>query len=261
MQIGISSAIKKGEIIPFCTLFQKIIKIKFVFVNFQFNFALQSTFKMSNTEEQLEALKDIRSMMERSSRFMSLNGLSGVFVGIFALAGALVAYLYIETKENQLPYFEYARDANGHMNISFLSFFIMDALLVLFCSLAISSWLTIRKAKKQGLKILTPIGIRLFYNMAIPLLSGGLFCIIITIQGYAGLVAPATLIFYGLALVNSSKYTYEDIRYLGLLEIALGLFATVFIANGLIFWAIGFGLLHIIYGIAMYYKYERVKTD
>ncbi len=212
---------------------------------------------MSNTEEQLEALKDIRSMMERSSRFMSLNGLSGVFVGIFALAGAFAAHLFIEAKDHGQPYYEYIKDADGNMNMSFLTFFILDAMTILICSLGVSSWLTIRKARKQGLKIFTPIGVRLFFNMAIPLVTGGLFCIIMTVHGYAGMVAPATLIFYGMALVNSSKYTYEDIRYLGLMEIALGLIAAIYIANGLVFWAIGFGLLHIIYGVAMYYKYEK----
>ena len=104
---------------------------------------------MSNTEEQLAALKDIKNMMEKSSRFLSLNGLSGVFVGIFALVGAFAAYLYLDTKNGSIPYFENARNSNGEMNISFLSFFLIDALSVLFCSLGVSSWLTIRKAKKQ----------------------------------------------------------------------------------------------------------------
>ena len=65
------------------------------------------------------------------------------------------------------------------------------------------------------------------------------------------------LIFYGLALINSSKYTFFEIRYLGIAEIVLGLIASVFVSSGLILWAAGFGLLHIIYGIIMYYKYER----
>ena len=58
--------------------------------------------------------------------------------------------------------------------------------------------------------------------------------------------------------VNASKYTLNDIRYLGLTEIFLGLVALVFLEYSLLFWAIGFGLVHIIYGIVMYYKYERL---
>ncbi len=48
-----------------------------------------------STKEQLEALSDIRSMMEQSSRFISLSGLSGIFAGITALVGAGLAYLRI----------------------------------------------------------------------------------------------------------------------------------------------------------------------
>lgn len=238
------------------TISLNFFKIKLDKLDLYFNFVSQSTFKMSNTEEQLETLKDIRSMMERSSRFVSLNGLSGVFVGIFALAGALAAHLFLQSKTIELSSFEYGKNTNT-TNLSFLTFFICDAVLVLSLSLAVSSWLTIRKAKKQGLKIWTPTGQRLFFNMMIPLITGGLFCFILIFHGYAAMVAPAMLIFYGMALVSSSKYTYEDIRYLGLLEIGLGLAAAMFIAHGLVFWAIGFGLLHIIYGVAMYYKYER----
>lgn len=80
---------------------------------------------------------------------------------------------------------------------------------------------------------------------------------ILIYQGHIELAAPATLVFYGLALLNASKYTLSDIRYLGLLEIVTGLMATFFIEYGLLFWAFGFGLLHIVYGIFMYYKYEK----
>lgn len=217
----------------------------------------QSTFKMSNTEEQLAALKDIQKMMERSSRFLSLNGLSGIFVGLIALAGALAAYLYIGTKAGKLPYFEYAKNANGEMNISFVGFFLIDALSVLFASLLVATWLTLRKAKREGEKVWTASGRRLMFNMAIPLGSGGLFCMIMLFHGYAGMVAPVTLVFYGLALVNASKYTFEHIKFLGLVEIFLGLFAAIFINHGLLFWALGFGVAHMLYGIIAYFTFEK----
>jgi hypothetical protein len=94
-------------------------------------------------------------------------------------------------------------------------------------------------------------------NLAIPLAVGGIFCAILLYHGIVYLMAPAMLIFYGLALVNGSKYTLTDIRYLGLSEIVLGVFAAFFIGYGLLAWAIGFGVLHIVYGTLMYYKYER----
>ena len=70
-------------------------------------------------------------------------------------------------------------------------------------------------------------------------------------------VSSACLIFYGIALVNASKYTLRDVKWLGVLQIVLGLINTQFIGYGLYFWTAGFGILHIVYGIIMWWKYER----
>jgi hypothetical protein len=72
-----------------------------------------------------------------------------------------------------------------------------------------------------------------------------------------GLVAPVSLIFYGVALINSSKYTFGTVKYLGIGEVIIGLIAAYFPGNGLLFWALGFGVLHIIYGVFMYLKFDR----
>jgi hypothetical protein len=71
------------------------------------------------------------------------------------------------------------------------------------------------------------------------------------------LVASVMLIFYGLSMVNAGKFTFGEIHWLGLTEIALGILAGVFINFGLLLWTIGFGLMHIVYGTVMYYRYER----
>jgi hypothetical protein len=128
----------------------------------------------------------------------------------------------------------------------------------LVSSLLVGTLLTIRNSKRKGIKIWDNSTKRLLINLAIPLIAGGLFCLVLLFHGIIGLVAPATLIFYGLALLNASKYTFDDIRYLGLCEIVLGLAGSFFIGYGLLFWSIGFGLLHIIYGAVMYFKYERI---
>ena len=196
-------------------------------------------------------------MMERSTRFISLNGFSGVFAGIFALLGALAAYLFFNISFSNPRYYDYATTPEGTANIPFYVFFFTDALFVLVLSISVAVYLSIRKSKKKGVKIWDSSAKRVLINMLIPLVGGGLFCLLLVYNGYVGLVAPSTLIFYGLALINTSKYTYDDIRYLGILELFIGLLATLWIGYGLLFWAIGFGVLHIVYGIIMYYKYER----
>lgn len=205
---------------------------------------------MKEQKEHLQTLNDIRSMMERSSRFISLSGLSGIFAGVFALGGAYFASGILNG---------FHRDDTGYIyDLGGMIFaLVLDAAVVLLLSLFVGTFLTIRNSKKKGIKTWDSTAKRLLINLAIPLISGGLFCIILIYHGIFGLVAPATLIFYGLALLNASKYTFNDIRYLGICEIVLGLIASVYVGYGLLFWAFGFGVLHIIYGAVMYFKYER----
>ncbi len=189
--------------------------------------------------------------MERSSRFISLSGLSGVFAGIYALIGAWIAHLYFIRTE--AIYNAYSESVNTEKLIPVITI----AGSVLLLSLITAIFLTTRNAKKKNQKIWDKRSQRMVWNLCIPLIAGGVFLLILLKQGTLYLIAPAMLIFYGLALINGSKYTFNDIRYLGYCQIALGLLATWFYGNGLLFWSIGFGVLHIAYGAAMYWKYER----
>lgn len=208
---------------------------------------------MEEKNQHLETLTEIRSLMEKSSRFISLSGLSGIFAGIFALIGAVIAFYYL----HPINQHNYAYLMDGSVNSEFYLFFFLNALFVLVSSLTFGSYFTIRKAKKNNQSIWDATSKRLLINLMIPLTTGGIFCLILLYHQLIGLIAPATLIFYGLALINASKYTLNDIRYLGICEIILGLIGSVYIGYGLLFWAIGFGLLHIIYGSVMYFKYEK----
>lgn len=220
-------------------------------------FAIQSSFIMSNTTEQLKALSDIRNMMERSSRFISLSGLSGVFAGIYALIGAYTAYNYMHQEIGMISRLSYGAETIATGVNRFYPFFFLDAGLVLSAAFITGFYFTRRKARKAGLKMWDGIAYRLMLNLLIPLAAGGIFCLILLSHGLVGLIAPSTLLFYGLALLNASKYTFNDIRYLGMCEIILGLLSAYDIGNGLLYWALGFGILHIIYGTLMYFKYER----
>ncbi len=203
------------------------------------------------TQTPKDDLQHIRQMMERSSRFISLSGLSGVGAGMIALIGAGIAYYIL--KENGIDY-------SGQLPVFYPEDVLLKlALLALIVlGIAISSGIifTLRKSKKNGLKVWTATTKKLLLNLFIPLLTGGIFCIALLYHNNLVLIAPATLVFYGLGLVNASKYTYSDIQYLGYCQILLGLTAMFLPGYGLAFWALGFGILHIIYGIVMYKKYE-----
>lgn len=205
-----------------------------------------------DNKKHLEDLAHIRSMMESSTRFISLSGLSGVGAGIAALIGAAVIYY----TSGQLMG-GYQRVSDRWLNLDYLYFEVLVALIVLVAALSSGLLFTVRKAKRKGQKLLTRASIKMMVNLAIPLFAGGIFCIILMYHNYWALVGPCTLLFYGLALVNGGKYTLNDIRTLGFAEIALGLLSTFWLNYTLFFWAIGFGVLHIVYGLLMYFKYER----
>lgn len=212
---------------------------------------------MEEHKQHLDALADIRSMMEKSTKFISLSGLSGVFAGIFALIGAGVAFYYINNHHNNSDYYDYAYLEDGSVNVDFFVFFITDALLVLVFALTSGFYFTYRKAKKKGQSIWNSSSKRLLVHLFLPLFAGGVFSLALLKYELFGLIAPVTMIFYGLALLNASKYTLHDIQYLGVLQIILGLISSFMIGYGLFFWALGFGVLHIVYGLIMYSKYEK----
>ncbi len=210
---------------------------------------------MENHKEQLEHLSVIRKMMEESSRFISLSGLSGIFAGIFALLGAASVYWYgwkyYPNHSESLLFKQF------NINTELLIIFFGVAILVLLLSIGFGIFFTTRNSIKKGIPIWGIATKRMLINLFLPLFTGGILVLLLIYHNENYLVAPAILIFYGLALINASHYTLSEIHYLGLCEIALGLIAAFFIGYGLLFWAIGFGLLHIIYGTFMYFKHEK----
>jgi hypothetical protein len=198
-----------------------------------------------------EDLKHIRSMMEQSSRFISLSGWSGIFAGIYAIIAASSAY-YLFWKSDV----DYFNRSTNLISIELVYELLLIGLITLILAVGTGIVLSVRKSKKKQLKIWNHVTKRLLIHLFVPLLSGGLFCIALYLNESLGLIAPAMLIFYGLALLNASKFTFPDIAYLGYCELALGMIGLFFIGKGLLIWAIGFGLLHIIYGIFIQRKYH-----
>ncbi len=215
---------------------------------------------MAEEHDHLKTISEIKSLMENSSKFLSLSGLSGIFAGIFALIGAAAAFIHLNIDISSSRYLNNAL-INETLNYDFVTFFFIDAISVLILTISFGTIFTVRNARKKGLKSFNKTSVQMAINVAIPLIAGGIFCLILVFKyHYICIIAPATLIFYGLACINGSKYTYNDVRYLGISEIVLGLIATYYSGYGLLFWALGFGVLHIVYGALMYFKYERRKV-
>lgn len=207
---------------------------------------------MKQIPEYEKDLASIRNIMERSAKVISLSGLSGVLAGIYAIAGAIAAYYILYYPESPFTY-----RVSSIQVPETLWKLIGIALLVLVASISTGLMQSNSKAKKQGISFWNAAGQRMILNLSIPLVVGGIFILIMLYNGHFGLAAPGCLIFYGLALIHGSDSTFDEIRYLGFCEIVLGLFCALYPGYGLVFWTIGFGILHIVYGAIMYNKYDK----
>jgi hypothetical protein len=218
---------------------------------------------MGEANHHLNDIREIRSIMERSSQFLSLSGLSGIFAGMIALLGAVFIYFY----QQQNPFIFHPTGNNALLpgflknvqNTQQMWVYIITAIVVLVLAISAAIFFSVRNARRKGMPVWNSSARRLIINLFIPISAGGLFCVILLYHNLLILMAPSMLIFYGLGLVNASKYTLTDIRYLGISEILLGMIAAIWVGYGLLFWTIGFGFLHLVYGFIMFWKYEKVR--
>lgn len=217
---------------------------------------------MNEQQQSIETLKDIRRIMDRSSRLISLSGLSGVGAGLCALIGAWVAGNVIEmgiaSQSNLNVGYESGKDG---ASVGLLEFVGPQLLWIAFLTFAAAvffaflfTWL---RSRKNGMPLFGPVTYRLILAVGVPIFIGFLYLLKLLQAGAFGLVSPGCLLFYGLGLVNASRYTTNEIRYLGYAILIVGITNLFLQGYGLYFWALGFGVLHIVYGIIMWYRYER----
>jgi hypothetical protein len=212
---------------------------------------------MNTPKEQLDAIKDMRNLMERSSRFLSLSGLSGVAIGIIALMGAAALYLQLDLSPLNSGFENKLASIQATLVDKNFLFLIADAVIVLLVAVIAGILMSINQSKKLHLPSWDLTAKRLLINLFIPLIAGGILCLIMIEKGDLVYLIPLTLIFYGLSLVNASKYSFDEIRTLGILQIVLGLIAAWQVDYALLLWATGFGILHIGYGLLIHTKHQN----
>lgn len=213
-------------------------------LNVLFYFVSQSTFYM-NKDKALESVFEIKELMEKSSKFISISGIAAILAGIYALVGAYIATQVI-TQDTYLS--------------AILSSMAIIASSVLAAAAVTAGILSYYKSKKTGQKFFSRLTYRALWNFSLPMLAGGVVCVSILMRGYYDIMASVMLLFYGLALVNTSKFTYSSVAWLGYAFICLGAVDSFWAGHSLLFWAIGFGGFHILYGILFYLHYERKKS-
>lgn len=210
---------------------------------------------MENKPDYSDDIKTIKKIMEESSRFLSLSGLSGLFAGFLAILGGCIAQFGI-LRSKSFFFNENLSSLSVPEITSIKIKLITDALLVLLLALAGSLYFSYRKAHRKGQKIWTPVSRRLLLSLIIPLIAGAFFIMIFYLESQWQLIVPAMLIFYGLALIGAGKFTYSEVFYLGLAELLTGFSAAIFQGSAIFFWILGFGFFNLAYGLIMYRKYE-----
>ncbi|MEO8412504.1 MAG: hypothetical protein ABI472_02550 [Ginsengibacter sp.] len=219
---------------------------------------------MDEQHQSLQNIQHIKNMMERSSKFISLSGLSGISAGLCALVGAWFANSKISVYN-----YEHSAALNDDRGryifrdgvILLINQLVTIASLTFVAAFISSFFFTYLRSKRTGNPLWGTSSMRLLWNTLIPLGVGGLFLLKCLQLGFYDLMAPGCLIFYGLALVNGSKYTLGEVRYLGYGQLGLGILNLWIMGYGIYFWAIGFGILHILYGLLMWFKYERESNN
>ncbi|MDR1516824.1 MAG: hypothetical protein LBS52_01775 [Dysgonamonadaceae bacterium] len=214
-------------------------------------------------EEALQTVKEIKTLMEQSSKFLSFSGLSAVIVGAYALVAAYVAQQILDSA-TAVHSGEYS--ASEYFAISHVGAELALKLLALAIAVFLLSWTTVlflawRKARRINARFFSRVTYRTALHFFLPLFTGGIFCFALLFNGYVALIAPAMLLFYGLSLVDIAKYTHKSFFLLGCAELCLGIICAFLPGKGLLFWAVGFGVLHVIYGLCYYFGVERAKKS
>lgn len=203
-------------------------------------------------QESLEVLTEIRSMMHKSSRFLSLSGWSGIWAGITALVASGVAFTFVYDKVT-----DNVIDTGSVLLTEPVYTLLLLAIATFLVALFGALFFTWRKNQKTGAATFTGAARKLAVSMMIPMGAAACFILFFVQNQHFSYIVPAMLVFYGLTLINSSKYTFADIRYLGLSEVIIGCIALFIPDMGLYLWALGFGIMHIVYGTIMWFKYDR----
>ena len=207
------------------------------------------------------ALADIRGLMSRSGRFLSLSGLSGVWAGACALAAAAFAYWRagvapLSGVDYYTAYYRQYQDAGA-----IEPFVFTVGVVTIVVAVAGAAFFTLRRARATNYQLWNATSRQLLSALLWPLATGGLLVLAHWYQGDYGYSAAITLIFYGLALLSASRYLVPEIRALGYCEVALGLVVAFLPGYGIDAWALGFGVLHIVYGAVMWRRYEKVAKS
>src|SRR5271156_2059440 len=144
-----------------------------------------------NKEVSLETLQEIRSIMDRSARFITLSGWSGIWAGSTALVGAYIGYGWL--KNPQIRYAGLTSEGTFDYFDPFINRLILLAIGVFIVAISGGVYFTYQKTKAHGSKLWNNASRQLMLQLFYPLFAGGVFSVTFIYYGCSMFVAPACL--------------------------------------------------------------------
>lgn len=201
-------------------------------------------FREPDAREAEENLRVIRDLMERSTKYSTFSGLSGVLAGTASITGCIVTHLL----QRRFP-----------DPASFRIPFLLTWSLVILCAIGGDFLLTKRRATRVGKRIVSRLGKQMVIASAPGLGTGALLTLYFLSHNLLADIFPMWMLAYGIAVCAVGLFSQREVSWLGAAFLAAGtitlllpLFGlTALPALGLIMMAVTFGGFHIVYGIAV----------
>ena len=208
---------------------------------------------MATIDSGLRDIAEIRSIMERSTKFISLSGFSGIGAGTVALVGAWMAGSLLRTDGIAITSSVTSADLQPATRLGLL----LLGLAILVCALGVAWFFSRRVMQRHAEPVHGPVMRHLVLSLAVPVLVGAIMTLLLFFHAPLWTIVPSMLLFYGLGIFGAGSFTFGEIRTLGMIEILLGLLAALLPEHGLVLWATGFGGVHILYGVLLFRKYRQ----
>ncbi len=192
-------------------------------------------FREPDAREAEENLRVIRQLMERSTKYSTFSGFSGILAGAASITGCLVTRSLSQTDPAAFR----------------VAFLVTWSLVILF-AIGADYLLTKRRAARVGKRVLSRLGKQMFLASAPGLGTGALLTLYFLRHNLLGDIYPVWMLCYGIAVCAVGLFSQREVSYLGAAFLLAGAATLLFCPTfGLPMMAVTFGAFHILYGIAV----------
>lgn len=184
-------------------------------------------------ERAIDNLQFIRETMERSAVFTSVPGYGGALMGATAMGAAIIAY-------------------NQSRVENWLIVWLVEAVL----AFAIGLFALWQKAKNSNVSLASVPARKFASAFAPPIIAGIILTALFYYRGFYPFLPCVWLTLYGTAVVTGGAFSVRIVPIVGWIFVAFGAVAAFAPSSwGNLLMALGFGVLHIVFGLIVARRY------